>query len=90
MCCLSWSPLESTGTDFCDAIVYAISCFGQEELLLKAKQKEVLTNLYDGFFAWFPLWDTASLCATNHLLPFLFDFKLKETCSPRLKRSVRA
>ena len=29
-------------------LVYALSCFGQEKLTLKAKQEEVLTNLYDG------------------------------------------
>ena len=37
-------------------LVYALFCFGQEKLTLKAKQEEVLTNLYDGrhVFAWFP------------------------------------
>ena len=39
--------MKPTGTDFRDAIVYALSYFGQEELMLKAKQEEVLTNLYD-------------------------------------------
>ena len=36
-------------------LVYAL-CFGQEKLALKAKQEEVLTNLYEGrdVFAWFP------------------------------------
>ena len=29
-------------------LIYALSCFGQEKLMLKAKQEEVLTNLYDG------------------------------------------
>ena len=29
-------------------LVYALSCFGQEKLMLKVKQEEVLINLYDG------------------------------------------
>ena len=67
--------------------VYVLSCFGQEKLALKARQ-EVLTNLYDGrdVFAWFPTGYGKSLC--YQLLPFLLDFKLKQTCSPRVKRSV--
>ena len=43
-------------------LLYALSCFGQEKLMLKAKQKEV--NLYDGrdVFAWFPTGYGKSLC----------------------------
>ena len=69
-------------------LVYALSCFGQEKLTLKAKQEEVLTNLYDGrdVFAWFPTGYGKSLC--YQLLPFLLDFNLKQTCSPRVKCSV--
>ena len=69
-------------------LVYALSCFGQEKLTLKAKQGEVLTNLYDGrdIFAWFPTGYAKSLC--YQLLPFLLDFNLKRTCTPRVKRSV--
>ena len=69
-------------------LVHALSCFGQEKLMLKVKQEEVLTNLYDGrdIFAWFPTGYGKSLC--YQLLPFLLDFKLKRTCSPRVKRSV--
>ena len=55
------------------------------------KQEEVLTNLYDGqdVFAWFPTGYGKSLCyQLMQLLPFLFDFKLKQTCSSRVKRSV--
>ena len=35
---------------------YALFCFGQEKLMLKARQEEVLTNLYNGqdILAWFP------------------------------------
>ena len=47
-------------------LVYALSCFGQEKLTLKAKQEEVevLSNLYDGWvvFAWFPTGYGKSLC----------------------------
>ena len=77
--CQSWSLI---------LLVYALSCFGQEKLTLKAKQEEVLTNLYDGrdVFAWFPTGYGKSLC--YQLLPFLLDFKLKQVCSPRVKHSV--
>ena len=68
--------------------VYVLSCFGQEKLTLKARQEEVLTNLYDGrdVFAWFPTGYGKSLY--YQLLPFLLDFKLKQTYSPRVKCSV--
>ena len=69
-------------------LVYALFCFVQEKLTLKARQEEVLTNLYDGrdVFAWFSTGYSKLLC--YQLLPFLLDFELKRTYYPRVKRSV--
>ena len=54
-------------------LVYALSCFVQKKLTPKAKQEEVLTNLYNGrdIFAWFPTEYGKSLC--YQLLLFLLD-----------------
>ena len=57
--------------------------------MLKAKQEEVLNNLYDGrdIFAWFPTGYSKSLC--YQLLPFpVLDFNLRRICSSRVERSA--
>ena len=75
-------------TEFREAVAYALSCVSQKDLVLKPKQEEALTHLYDGqdVFVWFPTGYGKSLC--YQLLPFMFDFKLKRTSSPRVERSV--
>ena len=63
-------------------LVYALSCFGQEKLTLKAKQEEVLTNLYDGYGLCLVSYGIRQVFVlTYQLLPFLLDFNLKLTCS---------
>ena len=75
-------------TEFLEAVAYALSCVGLEDLKLKTKQEEALIHLYDGHdvFAWFSTGYGKSLC--YQLLPFMFDFKLKRTNSPRFEISV--
>ena len=74
--------------EFREAIAYALSWVGRQDLTLKPKQEEALVHLYDGrdVFAWFPTGYGKSLC--YQLLPFMFDFKLKRTNSRRTERSV--
>lgn len=75
-------------TEFREAVAYALCCVGLEDLTLKPKQEEALIHLYDSHdvFAWFPTGYGKSLC--YQLLPFMFDYKLKRTSSPRVERSV--
>ena len=84
--------MEHTGTDFRDAIVYALSCFDHKELILKAKQEEVLTNLYDGR-GRLCLVSSTGYCKYSVVLPLnfcplLFYFELKQTCSLRVIAST--
>ena len=70
--------MELTETEFHELMllfmVYAPSCFGQEKLVLKAKQEVVVTNLYDGrmFLPGF-LWYMASLCDTTFCSSFFIS-----------------
>ena len=74
--------------ELCEALAYALSCVGRQDLTLKPKQEEALLHLYDGqdVFAWFPTGYGKSLC--YQLLPFMYDFKLKRTSVRRTERSV--
>ena len=40
---------------FYEAVAYALSCVGRQDLTLKPKQEEALIHLYDGrdVFTWF-------------------------------------
>ena len=74
--------------EFREAVAYALSCIGQQDLTLKPKQEEALVHLYDGrdMSAWFPTGYGKSLC--YQLLPFIFDFKLKRTSCRRTGNEV--
>ena len=60
----------------------------QQNLVLKAKQKEALFHLYNDrdVFAWFPTGYGKSICF--QLIPFLLDFKLTRSTVPQVERSV--
>ncbi len=63
-------------TSFSTAVKHALVSVGQEDLILKPKQIEVLEAVYDSSdcFVWFPTGYGKSIC--YQLLPFLFDIKL--------------
>ena len=62
--------------DFEAALSYALKCIGKEGLKLKAEQKEVVREVYDGndVFIWLPTGFGKSLCF--ECLPFMFNMKL--------------
>ena len=62
--------------DFEAALSYALKCVGKEGLKLKAEQKEVVREVYEGndVFVWLPTGFGKSLCF--ECLPFVFDMKL--------------
>ncbi len=62
--------------DFEAALSYTLKCVGKEGLQLKAEQREVIKEVYDGndVFVWLPTGFGKSLCF--ECLPFMFDMKL--------------
>ena len=75
-------------SEFHEAVAYVLLCVGRQDLTLKSTQEEALIHLYDcqDVFVWFPTGYGKSSC--YQLLPFMFDFKLKQTSSHRTERSV--
>ena len=73
---------------FSSAVAYALSCLGQQDIVLKEKQSEAIKYIYQGkdVFAWLPTGYGKSLC--YQLLPFLLDFKLGRTGAIATERSV--
>ena len=63
-------------SDFEASLSYALKCIGKEGLKLKAEQREVIREVYDGndVFVWLPTGFGKSLCF--ECLPFMFDMKL--------------
>ena len=41
---------------FSSAVAYALSCLGQQDIVLKEKQSEAIKSIYEGkdVFAWLP------------------------------------
>ena len=72
--------------EFCEAVAYALSCVGRQDLTLKPKQEEALvvvhlTMVRMSLFGSLLAMAIKSLC--YQLLPFMFDFKLKRTSCHR-------
>ena len=86
-CCLFHATIDFSMMVFQAAVSYALSCVHQEDLVLKPKQEEVVSKLYEGrdVFAWFPTGYGKTIC--YQLLPFMFDMKLQCTTSPPSERS---
>ncbi len=73
---------------FDSALVYALSCVGKPDLVLKVKQLEALKCLYAGsdVFLWVPAGYGKSICFQT--FPFLFDAKLGRISPSSSKCSV--
>ena len=73
---------------FSSAVAYALSCLGQQDIVLKEKQSEAIKSIYEGkdVFAWLPSGYGKSL--HYQLLLFLFHFKLGRTRAIATERSV--
>ena len=69
-------------------VAYAVSCLGQQDIVIKEKQFEAIKSIYEGknVFAWLPTGYGKSL--RYQLLLFLFDFKLARTRAIATERSV--
>ena len=87
-------PMSSA--DFHEAVVYALSCVGRQNMTLTVKPKQekalvVVVHLWivaRAVFAWFPTGYGKSSC--YQLLAFVHDFKLKWTRSRGTERNVCA
>ena len=73
---------------YISAVAYALSCLGQEDIVLKEKQSEAIKSIYEekDVFAWLPTGYGKSL--RYQLLLFLFDFKLGRPRAIAHERSV--
>ena len=69
-------------------MAYAVSCLGQQDIVIKEKQSEAIKSIYEGkdVFAWLPTGYGKSL--RYQLLLFLFDFQLGRTRAIATERSV--
>ena len=73
---------------FSSGVAYAVSCLGQQDIVIKEKQSEAIKSIYEGkdVFAWLPTWYGKSL--RYQLLLFHFDFQLGRTRAIATERSV--
>ena len=77
--------------EFHDAVVYDLSCVGQQIVTLTVKPKQEKASctpmvVARAVFAWFPAGYGKSSCC--QLLAFVYDFKLKWTRSRGNERNV--
>ena len=80
--------------DFHEAVVYALSCVGRQNVTLTVKHKQEASSCSSftpmivarAVFAWFPAGYGKSSC--YQLLAFVYDFKLKWTRSRGNERNV--
>ena len=82
MAALCRSPAFSSG------VAYAVSCLGQQDIVIKEKQSEAIKSIYEGkdVFTWLPTGYGKSL--RYQLFLFLFDFQLGRTRAIATERSV--
>ena len=73
---------------FSSGVAYAVSCLGQQDIVIKEKQSEAIKSIYEGkdVFAWLPTGYGKSL--RYQLLLFHFDFQLGRTRAIATERSV--
>ena len=69
-------------------MAYAVSCLGQQDIVIMEKQSEAIKSIYEGkdVFAWLPTGYRKSL--RYQLLLFHFDFQLGRTRAIATERSV--
>ena len=68
------SAAMASQSDFEASLSYALKCIGKEGLKLKAKQREVIREVYDGNDVWLPTGFGKSLCFES--LPSMFGMKI--------------